>query len=135
MSDTLPISADEPFVFTEQSPYFTLSQNEDGTPSKTLTRLGQLAVKMKWITDPTKEPEPVETAPVQQEEPGLWDRITGFFTGETPQKEVQTPVQEKDSSLPTARQLLGKMCASFEIAGEGAVDKKSAEASGQAVPT
>ena len=41
-SDTLPISADEPFVFTEQSPYFTLSQNEDGTPSKTLTRLGQL---------------------------------------------------------------------------------------------
>ena len=133
-SDTLPISTDEPFVFTEQSPYFTLSQNEDGTPSKTLTRLGQLAVKMKWITAPTKEPEPVETAPVQQEEPGLWDRITGFFTGETPQKEVQTPVQEKDSSLPTARQLLGKMCASFEIAGEGAVDKKSAEASGQAVP-
>ncbi len=43
-------------------------------------------------------------------------------------------MQEKDSSLPTARQLLGKMCASFEIAGEGAVDKKSAEASGQAVP-
>ena len=55
-SDTLPISADEPFVFTEQSPYFTLSQNEDGTPSKTLTRLGQLAVKMKWITDPPKSP-------------------------------------------------------------------------------
>ena len=83
--DTLPISQSTPFVYTNDSPFFSISRGEDGSLKKTLTRLGRLAVKMKWISgDPT-----ASTAQV---------------------------------ALPSAEELLGKMCASFGIAGEGAAD-------------
>ena len=57
--DSLPISRQAPFTFTTDNPYYALTDNEDGTQSRTLTRLGKLCVKMKWIQDPTKDPEPV----------------------------------------------------------------------------
>jgi len=92
--DTLPISDHPPFRYTSATPFYTTSTQEDGTVTRSLTRLGKLAVKMKWLSgDPTN--------------PAL------------------------DVELPTAEQLLGKMCASFSIAGEGAVDPKA----GQPVPT
>ena len=81
--DNLPVSASAPFSYTAE-PFYTLSDNEDGSRKRTLTRLGRLAVKMKWISDPT--------AP-------------GYY-----------------GTLPTAEELLGKMCASFDIAGEGVKD-------------
>lgn len=81
-TDNLPISASAPFVYTSETPFYSVSTGEDGSITKTLTRLGRLAVKMKWLADdPTKNP--------------------------------QTP-------LPTAEELLGKMCASFGISGENA---------------
>ncbi len=81
--DNLPISQTAPFVYTNDSPFFSISLGEDGNQKKTLTRLGRLAVKMKWLSgDPTSSA-------------------------------VQVP-------LPSAEELLGKMCASFGIAGEGA---------------
>ena len=55
-SDTLPISDRAPFAFTTDHPYYTVTENEDGTQTRSLTRLGKLAVAMKWIQDPTKEP-------------------------------------------------------------------------------
>ena len=81
--DNLSISTSAPFVYTSDSPFYSISTKEDGTTKKTLTRLGRLSVKMKWISDPTKDYSAV---------------------------------------LPSAEELLGKMCASFQIAGEGAVD-------------
>ena len=80
--DNLSISTSAPFVYTSDSPFYSISTKEDGTTKKTLTRLGRLSVKMKWISDPTKDYSAV---------------------------------------LPSAEELLGKMCASFQIAGEGAV--------------
>ena len=82
-ADALPITADPPFSYTTDSPFCSTSTNEDGTTKTSLTRLGRLAVKMKWIEDPTKTP-------------GV--------------------------TLPTAEELLGRMCKSFELAGAGAVD-------------
>ena len=86
-TDNLPITDTAPFSYTTESPFFSTSTNEDGTTKTSLTRLGRLAVKMKWIEDPTKTP-------------GV--------------------------TLPTAEELLGRMCKSFELAGEGAVDPETA---------
>ena len=83
--DNLPISSQPPFTYVGDSPFYAVSRDDDGNLKKTLTRLGRLAVKMKWISgDPTSTTQQV--------------------------------------SLPSADELLGKMCASFGIAGEGALD-------------
>ena len=56
-NDTLPISSQPPFAFTTATPYFTLSTDEKTDETvRSLTRLGQLAVKMKWLKDdPSKK--------------------------------------------------------------------------------
>ena len=137
-NDTLPISTQEPFVFTTENPYYTVSTDEEGNQTKTLTKLGKLAVSMKWLEeDPTKDPEPTtEEVPAEKPDPSLWQRFKAFFTGEDLDADTSTPVQEETpSALPTAEQLLGKMCASFSIYGEGAVDADAAKAAGETVPT
>ncbi len=92
--DTLPITRETPFAYTSENPFYTTSTDENGAVTKSLTRLGKLAVKMKWLSgDPTNSAAQVV--------------------------------------LPSAEELLGKMCASFEIAGEGAMDPKL----NQSVPT
>ena len=51
-NDSLSISDYPPFVFTTQTPYFVTSVDEKtGETVRTLTRLGQLAVRMKWLAD------------------------------------------------------------------------------------
>ena len=57
-NDSLPISARAPYTFTSDTPYLYASTDEEtGEPVYTLTRLGQLALKMKWLDeDPTKTP-------------------------------------------------------------------------------
>lgn len=67
--------------FTTDAPYYTASLQEDGTTKRTLTRLGRLAVKLKWMKDPS--------------------------TGE-----------HWNDTLPTAQQLLDKMCVTFGLAKE-----------------
>ena len=59
-SDSLPITRTAPFRFTTENPYFVTERDEEGVEVKTLTRLGRLAVKMKWIEDPTQEPQEEE---------------------------------------------------------------------------
>ncbi len=56
-NDSLSISTQTPFVFTTDTPYFVTSiDDETGETVRTLTRLGQLSLKMKWISDdPTKK--------------------------------------------------------------------------------
>ncbi len=85
--DNLPISTQPPFTYTGDTPFYSVSKDEEGNLTRTLTRLGQLAVKMKWLSDDPTDPD-------------------------------------KNVVLPTAEELLGKMCASFSIAGEGALDPK-----------
>ena len=129
--DNLPISKTAPFTFTTDMPYYSLGRDEDGNVTRTLTRLGKLAVNMKWIDDPTKDPEP-EQEPETPREPGLKEKIKAFF-GMGGQEEA--PKEDKGPQpLPGAEQLLGKMCDSFSVKGEGAVDKKEAKKTGQAVP-
>ena len=133
-TDNLPITKTAPFSFTGRDPYYVVSLDEEGEVVKTLTRLGRLAVRMKWIEDPTADapaPESEEAAPM--EEPGLLEKIKNFFTGggKTEEKAVEP---ESPKGLPTAEELLGMMCESFELAGEGAVDRKAAEKAGQTVP-
>ena len=133
-SDTLPISDRAPFAFTTDRPYYTVTENEDGTQTRSLTRLGKLAVSMKWIQDPTKDPEPEDGTSAAVKEPGLLDKIKAFFTGETSEAPAQTAQEEEPYTLPTAQELLGLMCRSFELKGEGAVDEKAAKESGEEVP-
>ena len=115
--DTLPISRQAPFTFTTDNPYYALTDNEDGTQSRTLTRLGKLCVKMKWIQDPTKDPEPVsdeETAPQKQ---GFFDKLKSIFSGGNSASDQSAPQEkEEDTSLPTAEQLLGRLCLYFDLA-------------------
>ncbi len=128
-SDTLPISKEEPFIFDDPAtPYFTTTQNEDGSQTQSLTRLGSLAVKLKWISrDPTKAPDPPSVSTPEPQEEGLWDKIKAFFTGSSSQPSLQPQPQESEpDSLPTARQLLGIMCSYFELHGAGYVDTKTA---------
>ena len=137
-TDNLPISKTAPFTYEGGQPYYTTGQDEEGGVTKTLTRLGRLALKMKWIKDdPTKEPEEAkaeeETRPQASEEPSLAGRIKAFFG--MGRQETEAPEAPKGPEpLPHADKLLGRMCASFGIAGEGAVDPKEAAKNGETVP-
>ena len=53
--DTLPITAQPPFRYTTDTPFQYPTTDEEGSPTTSLTRLGRLAVKMKWIDDPTAD--------------------------------------------------------------------------------
>ena len=131
-SDSLPITRTAPFRFTTDNPYFVTERDEEGVEVKTLTRLGRLAVKMKWIEDPTQEPQE-EAEPEKPQKPSLTDSIKAFFG--MGKKEPEQPREpEGPQPLPTAEQLLGRMCESFSIAGEGAVNRKQAVKNGQTVP-
>ena len=134
-TDSLPISKTAPFTFEGGQPYYTTGQDEEGNVTKTLTRLGKLAVKMKWLKDdPTKEPEEEEEAkPQTPKEPSLTEKIKAFFGMGQPETDVPE-IPKGPEPLPGAEKLLGRMCASFGIAGEGAVDKKEAEKNGETVP-
>lgn len=115
--DTLPISHEAPFTFTTDNPYYALTDNEDGTQSRTLTRLGKLCVKMKWIQDPTKDPEPVSDEETVQKEPGFFDKLKSIFSGGNSASNQSAPQEkEEDTSLPTAEQLLGRLCLYFDLA-------------------
>lgn len=130
-TDNLPITKTAPFRFTTDDPYYSVSQDEDGKEVKTLTRLGKLAVKLGWVDDPTKDPEAeTETAPAK--EPGLLDKLKSFLKGGT---SADTPKKSREPKpLLEAEALLGKMCESFSVKGEGAVDRKKAAKNGETVP-
>lgn len=132
-TDNLPISKTAPFSFTANQPYYTTQRDEDGNVEKSLTRLGKLAVDMKWIDDPTAEPKPAEEAPASKA-PSLEERIKSFFGFGSKKEDTVPEAPKSPQPLPNAEQLLGKMCASFGIAGEGAVDRKQAEKNGETVP-
>ena len=125
-TDNLPISKTAPFTFTTGTPYYTTSVNEEGETVRTLTRLGRLALAMDWLEqDPTREPEEEDAPPPDRESPGLWDRIKAFFTGGG-EEETAPPQEEEPYVLPDAEELLGAMCRTFALQGEGAVDEKTA---------
>ena len=134
-ADTLPITTTAPFSYTTEDPFYTAETDEEGNPQYSMTRLGQLAVSMKWIKDPEDLAEgeiPEDAGDASTEEPGLWDRILDFF-GMGPE---EAPAEEPQPyQLPTAEELLGMMCRSFGVKGEGAVDEDAAEESGETVPT
>lgn len=134
-ADTLPITTTAPFSYTTEAPFYTVETDEEGNPQYSMTRLGQLAVSMKWIKDPEDLAEgeiPEDAGDASTEEPGLWDRILDFF-GMGPE---EAPAEEPQPyQLPTAEELLGMMCRSFGVKGEGAVDEDAAEESGETVPT
>lgn len=134
-ADTLPITTTAPFSYTTEAPFYTAETDEEGNPQYSMTRLGQLAVSMKWIKDPEDLAEgeiPEDAGDASTEEPGLWGRILDFF-GMGPE---EAPAEEPQPyQLPTAEELLGMMCKSFGVKGEGAVDEAAAKESGEAVPT
>ena len=81
-ADTLPITTTAPFSYTTEDPFYTAETDEEGNPQYSMTRLGQLAVSMKWIKDPEDLAEgeiPEDAGDASTEEPGLWDRILDFF--------------------------------------------------------
>lgn len=134
-TDNLPITKTAPFRFTTDAPYCVVSRDEDGNEVKTLTRLGRLAVKMGWVDDPTGDPEEetasaVPAAPA--EEPGLLDKIKRFIKGG--QTEAAPQKSKEPKPLLEAEALLGVMCESFGVAGNGALDRKKAEKNGETVP-
>lgn len=141
-ADTLPITATAPFAYTTEDPFYSVSTDENGNPEYDedgelvydMTRLGRLAVYMGWIEDPTElaEGEIPQSDASGGADPGLWDRIMSFFgMGQ----EAQPQKEPEPYQLPTAEELLGMMCKSFGVKGEGAVDESAAKESGEAVPT
>lgn len=131
-TDNLPITRTAPFRFTTDDPYYAVSRDEDGKEVKTLTRLGRLAVKMGWVDDPTKEAEPETESAAPAKEPGLLDKIKRFLKGGA---SADVPKKAKEPKpLLEAEALLGVMCESFGVAGEGAVDRKKAAKNGETVP-
>ena len=142
-ADTLPITTTAPFSYTTEDPFYSVSTDDNGNPKYdedgelvyNMTRLGRLAVYMKWIKDPEDLAEgeiPESASDASLEEPGLWDKLLDFF-GMGPEEEPQE--EPEPYRLPTAEELLGLMCESFGIQGENAVDEKAAEAAGEEVPT
>ena len=129
-SDTLPITTQPPFEYTTEDPFYTTSVDEDGKTVYNLTSLGKLAVNQKWIQDPEEQAEAGESE--KTTEPGLLDKIKAFFGMGGSQEETE---EEEPYRLPTAEELLGKMCKTFDIAGEGKVDETQAQANGETVPT
>ena len=130
-ADTLPITAQPPFEYTTADPFYTTSVNEDGETVYNLTSLGKLAVDQKWIKDPEEQAEDSGQSE-EPAEPGLLDKIKAFFGMGGSEEET---VEEEPYRLPTAEELLGMMCKSFNIAGDNAVDEKQAKANGETVPT
>ena len=128
-TDTLPITTQPPFEYTVDDPFYTTSTNEKGETVYNFTSLGNLAVNQKWIDDPSKPASDSST----QEKSGLLDKIKSFFGMGGSSETTQTQTDSK--ALPTAEELLGKMCKSFDIAGEGKVDENQAKANGETVPT
>ena len=128
-TDTLPITTQPPFVYTTEDPFYTTSVNEEGETEYNLTSLGKLAVNQKWIEDPSKQNASDSST---EEKTGLMDKIKAFFGMGGSQEETE---EEEPYRLPTAEELLGKMCKSFDIAGNGKVDEKQAKANGETVPT
>ncbi|NBI10352.1 penicillin-binding protein [Colidextribacter sp. OB.20] len=131
-ADSLPISQTAPLRFTTDMPYYTIGTGEDGNVARSLTRLGKLAVKQKWVDDPTAAPETEEESPAPAPEPGFLDKLKSFLKGGSGQQ--ATAKTKEPKPLLGAEELLGKMCASFEIKGEGAVDEKEAKKTGETVP-
>ncbi len=131
-ADTLSISTTPPFTYTTDDPFFTVSTDEEGNEVKKLTKLGSLAVNMKWINDPTKEPEPVEEP--EPEEPSWWENLM-ISLGFAEEEPVNQASEDDPNRLPTAEELLGRMCKSFGIQGTGAVDEDEAKKEGKTVPT
>lgn len=129
-TDTLPITTQPPFEYTTEAPFYTTSTNEEGETVYNLTSLGKLAVNQKWIKDPSEQTTSDSSA---EKKPGLLDKIKSFLGmgGNTETTETQT----EPEALPTAEELLGKMCKSFDIAGNGKVDESKAKENGETVPT
>ena len=129
-TDTLPITTQSPFEYTTADPFYTVSTDENGETVYNLTSLGKLAVEMKWIQDPSKQSSTDSTS---EQKPGLVDKIKSFFGMGGSSETTQTQTDSK--ALPTAEELLGLMCKSFDIAGDGKVDESQAKANGETVPT
>ena len=114
-TDTLPITKAAPFRFTTDSPYTTTSTDEDGATTTSLTRLGKLAVAMKWIQDPTKEPV-LKTTQTSDLKLGLIDRVlVSIGLKKLPQQEQPSQQPEQPAALPTAQELMELMKDSFSI--------------------
>ena len=61
-NDSLPISASAPWGYTKTENLFCVrSTDEEGNTSVTYTRLGSLAKKCRWISDPEKDSPDAET--------------------------------------------------------------------------
>lgn len=76
-TDTLSITAQEPFTYTTESPFYTVSADEEGTETKTLTQLGKLAVLLKWLDDdPTEKDAKGELPPAEE----LLERMCRTFS-------------------------------------------------------
>ncbi|MCI7158277.1 MAG: hypothetical protein MR999_02470, partial [Flintibacter sp.] len=128
-TDTLPITTQPPFEYTTEDPFYTTSVNEEGETEYNLTSLGKLAVNQKWIEDSSKQNASDSST---EKKTGLMDKIKAFFGMGGSQEETE---EEEPYRLPTAEELLGKMCKRFDIAGNGKVDEKQAKANGETVPT
>lgn len=78
--DTLPITAQPPFRYTTDTPFQYAATDEEGSTTTSLTRLGRLAVEMKWIEDPTADANQGAPLPTAEE---LLEKMRETFQLET----------------------------------------------------
>ena len=117
-NDTLPVTDKAPFAYTVKDPFYTVSADEDGKPVYTLTRLGQLALKLKLVDSallqPPKEAPSEEPKEEAASSGGILSTIKGWF-GLGGKKEPAEPAEEAEKTLPTAQELLDALCLSFGL--------------------
>ncbi len=61
-NDSLNITTAEPYYYTADNIFYGTYQNEEGEDYRVLTRLGELALRMKWIDDPREKEIPYLTS-------------------------------------------------------------------------
>ena len=65
-NDTLPVTAQAPYTYTSDTPFFVTETDEDGVETSTLTRLGKLAVALDWLSDDPTQEEDVDLPTAQE---------------------------------------------------------------------
>ncbi len=79
-SDTLSITKEGTFTFTTDDPYYTTSPDVLDRPTRYLTRLGKLAVKMGWLeNDPSNKNYYDTSLPTAEELLALMAESYGFI--------------------------------------------------------
>ena len=101
----LPITQGRPFRFTTDTPYYEVSEDEDGNLTVTLSRLARLAIKLKCLPD---------TEYVDYTYNANKDKTSAVLTP-AGEEAWRTKKLDPKKDGPTAAEILASLCESFGL--------------------